>query len=364
MYEQAPEGQPERREVAVGEEIEGVIGVNPQSEGGAEAQAASSKECIRLTVTIYGLIDPRTGEIRYVGKAIDPEKRLRGHMRERGVTHKAKWIQALKRLGLRPILRILEEIHDSNDLDWQQREVFWIASLRQNGCPLTNLDGGGRLGKCISNDTRDKISAANKGKRRSAEARAQMTLSRTGRKASIATRAKMSAVRVGLRLSAEARAKLSLSKMGHEVSAETRAKISSSRKGRFRVTGRIHTAETRAKMSAAKKGKKHTAEARANMSAARKGKRLSAEHIAKLIGREVSSATRAKLSEAGKGRKLSSETRYKIRIKALGRKRTPEQRAKISAKLLGKKRGPYGHNIRTLRKLGLVQPTTANPPPQ
>lgn len=32
---------------------------------------------------IYGLIDPLSGEIRYVGKANDPARRLRGHLREK-----------------------------------------------------------------------------------------------------------------------------------------------------------------------------------------------------------------------------------------------------------------------------------------
>lgn len=32
--------------------------------------------------SIYALSDPRTGEVRYVGKANDPKGRLRGHLGE------------------------------------------------------------------------------------------------------------------------------------------------------------------------------------------------------------------------------------------------------------------------------------------
>jgi hypothetical protein len=47
-------------------------------------------------IIIYGLFDPRTGELRYVGKARDPQKRLKGHLAARRRTPVYDWIGALR----------------------------------------------------------------------------------------------------------------------------------------------------------------------------------------------------------------------------------------------------------------------------
>ena len=55
---------------------------------------------------IYGLCDPETNEIRYIGKSNQPKKRLQDHIYscERTVTHKNNWIKSLlnKKYELRP----------------------------------------------------------------------------------------------------------------------------------------------------------------------------------------------------------------------------------------------------------------------
>lgn len=93
---------------------------------------------------IYGLIDPRTEEVRYIGKSNDPQERLRQHMKCRTVdqTYKAKWLRQLKSSGIAPILIILEQCEEET---WEACEISWIAFGRQRGWPLTNTcDGGGQ----------------------------------------------------------------------------------------------------------------------------------------------------------------------------------------------------------------------------
>lgn len=48
-------------------------------------------------VYIYGLTDPITEEIRYIGKSIRPTERLSNHCNEKSNCHRSNWIQSLKK---------------------------------------------------------------------------------------------------------------------------------------------------------------------------------------------------------------------------------------------------------------------------
>jgi hypothetical protein len=109
---------------------------------------------------------------------------------------------------------------------------------------------------------------------------------------------------------AETRAKISASNKGRKNTDEAKAKMSAAAKGNTRAKGRKHTAETRTKMSAAKKGRKLTDETRAKMS-----KPKTAEHRAKL-SKPKTDEHRANMSAANKGRKLTDEHRAKLSIAA------------------------------------------------
>ena len=92
------------------------------------------------SVFIYALVDPRDQRIRYVGKAVDPYRRVNGH--RRGIwtekhDHKTNW---LRELGNRPDVIILEAVSQAT---WEERERFWIAALKEAGHPLTNWTPGG-----------------------------------------------------------------------------------------------------------------------------------------------------------------------------------------------------------------------------
>ncbi len=184
---------------------------------------------------IYGLKDPETKLIRYIGKSNDPEKRYRDHLRDKSITYKTYWIKSLAAKGLYPELVILEEVLIEC---WQERECYWITYYREQSIPLTNLtDGGdGVKGVSPSEETRRKMSEAHKGRvvsEKTCLLLREIKLRSNpmkGKKASEATRAKMSAARTGMKrvISPEHREKLRLANLGKKHSEEEKAKIRAS----------------------------------------------------------------------------------------------------------------------------------------
>ena len=86
---------------------------------------------------IYALVDPDTGDIRYVGNSQDPFKRLISHMvGSHGTSKKKEWIEELKKQGKRPELILLDVCYQWFESFHRERD--WIISLRHEGHPLTN----------------------------------------------------------------------------------------------------------------------------------------------------------------------------------------------------------------------------------
>jgi hypothetical protein len=78
-------------------------------------------------IYIYCLRDPRSGDVRYVGKTNNPKKRRVTHYAQSMLEHgraKTKWVLELRSLGLRPELHVLETCDETT---WRERERFWIA---------------------------------------------------------------------------------------------------------------------------------------------------------------------------------------------------------------------------------------------
>ena len=134
-------------------------------------------------------------------------------------------------------------------------------------------------GKTPSEETKHKISIANKGKRRSDEIRKKMSIAHKGKKFSDETCKKMSTALKG---------RISPMK-GKHPSDEARKKISTALKGRISPTkGKHISEETKHKISIANKGKHRSDEYCIKMSIARRGKTVSYE-------------TRKKISISNKG---------------------------------------------------------------
>lgn len=118
---------------------------------------------------IYGLIDPRDGQLRYVGKSTNGLERPRHHSYPSVLlvekTYKANWLRQLLAEGLKPDIEVLE-VHETAE-SLSEAEQHFIAYFRFVGCRLTNLTigGDGCVGRIPTIEHREKISKANRGRK-------------------------------------------------------------------------------------------------------------------------------------------------------------------------------------------------------
>ena len=90
---------------------------------------------------IYGLKDPRDGQIYYIGKSNDPKRRKREHLENRDCNaQRVAWLEDLRSSCLEPELVVLAKVECK---DWQESEIYWIARGHEEGWPLTNIHKGG-----------------------------------------------------------------------------------------------------------------------------------------------------------------------------------------------------------------------------
>lgn len=114
---------------------------------------------------IYGLRDPRTREIRYVGQSSTGMQRPRRHAHEHRIREstpaKRNWLRKLQRLGLKYEIVVLEQVECADQLN--DAEVRWVAIGRAAlGDRLLNCSDGGQLswGHTPSEATKAKIRAS------------------------------------------------------------------------------------------------------------------------------------------------------------------------------------------------------------
>ena len=247
-----------------------------------EATDIKTPEPQKRKAYIYALSDPRTQEIRYVGKTCDLKRRYWDHIGSRSKNHNGHWLRSLRALNLRPIMETLEEF-DDHDERWEESERFYIAYFRFLGMRLTNQESGGVAGKLASEETKRRIAAAAKGRQFSDLAKERSLAARRSPEG----RANMAAGKRGLRRSAEAIEKHRAKIIGHLVGEETRRLLSEANKGTkpsqsaidasVRILmalppgelekrlgdgfkGMNHTEESKAKIGSGNRGKKHTPE--------------------------------------------------------------------------------------------------------
>jgi hypothetical protein len=94
-----------------------------------------------LNALIYGLIDPRNEELRYVGRTTNTlKKRWKEHIRDakdlRDTAPRFAWIRELLSLGLQPEIFLIEEVTQD---DMREAEGAWMAYFRYIGARLLNV---------------------------------------------------------------------------------------------------------------------------------------------------------------------------------------------------------------------------------
>lgn len=131
-------------------------------------------------IYIYGLVDPRTKQIRYIGKSIRPKGRYTDHLNDKSKTHKVHWIQSLLKKGLKPELVILEQLND--DDNWQEYEKNWIKKGKENGWDLVNSTDGGDGVVNLPEESKQRIINAWKGRKHKPETIELLRVKNKGRK--------------------------------------------------------------------------------------------------------------------------------------------------------------------------------------
>jgi group I intron endonuclease len=159
-------------------------------------------------------------------------------------------------------------------------------------------------GHKVSDETREKMSAAKKGK----------VGPRLGSHPSEETKQKLRDANLGLKHPGS----------NHFMSEERRKQIGEFHKGNKYRLGKGHSAETKLKISIAQKGRKLSEERRQRMSIAKK-KQYQEHPVSKEIGMKISLAKKGK-----KIAPMSEATRIKIGLAHRGLKRSPEARKKMS----------------------------------
>jgi len=95
---------------------------------------------------VYGLIDPRTGQLRYVGKSESGLSRPRKHtqswcLRSKKRSKLQSWLKSLGSEGLKCDIEVLEESADRPTNT--ENEQHWIAYFDMLGANLLNMTAGG-----------------------------------------------------------------------------------------------------------------------------------------------------------------------------------------------------------------------------
>lgn len=97
-------------------------------------------------INIYGLVDPRTNAVRYVGRTKQRlPMRLHQHIgNARRVKYqhaRAKWIRELLEAGLKPLITLLEKTNDENQIAEENKWFGRFLNLVNSG---TAAQGGNR----------------------------------------------------------------------------------------------------------------------------------------------------------------------------------------------------------------------------
>ena len=194
----------------------------------------------------------------YVGKTINLKNRIVAHLLECKNNNKLYKYNKLRKilstgLTIDEIIIIVEDNIDINLLD--DKEIYYIKKLREDGYKLTNLTNGGDGGDTFSNNPNredirkkrkqvmnDLYSDSERKKEflshRTDEWKEKIKKAKTGvpwGKHSDETKKKISEIRKGIKFSEEHKKKLSIARKKRITTYKTRQKMSKSSKGRINI---------------------------------------------------------------------------------------------------------------------------------
>lgn len=87
-------------------------------------------------IYIYGLIDPRTDEICYVGQSVNHKNRLKQHLIDKNDTSKTRWIAELQSINLAPNIVVLDKAQAKEEANY--KENWWIVFARHKQWQTVN----------------------------------------------------------------------------------------------------------------------------------------------------------------------------------------------------------------------------------
>lgn len=247
------------------------------------------REAFNMKIQIYGLFDGK-GELRYIGQTSKSlNQRLDLHISKAFRVNKdGKFInnayincliRSILKQDIKPTIQLIQEFYNGNDAN--SAEQYWIKFFREQGCRLTNIASGGMVG--------------NRGLKHSDE-----------------TRRKMSAAQKGRKMSEETKRKIGLAGIGRKHTEEARKKISDSRKGKIGYRpDYVHSEETKRKIGLANKGRKMSAYFNEKRALRMQGQPFPKKALEMALlantGKPCSEETKRKIGLANKGRKLTEE---------------------------------------------------------
>lgn len=256
---------------------------------------------------VYTWTRPDTGEVFYVGLG-------RGNRDVTPKIHNTVFMRIVAKLKRDGLNAVVERIADHLSVDEARAlEISEIARIGRKHLgtgPLANLNAGGEGGADPSEETRQKISAAQRGGKHSLEARARIRAANLGKVRSAETCERIGAAKRGVVHDPKTRAKIGDALRGKPLSVETRARMCEAQSNRSpktcakisaALTGKPKSDEHKAKMRGIPKSSEH----RAKLSASKVGKKPSADHMQKLCAGHRMSGPQSNNVSGYKGVSLS-----------------------------------------------------------
>ncbi len=169
---------------------------------------------------IYAFVDER-GQYFYIGKTCNIKRRNREHLFEVKEGNTLPKYNKLRKLiiegnDFNNLVVVVEDNLSCDQVD--DREIYYIRKLREEGYNLKNLTNGGDGGIMSIPGVGEKIRQANLGSKRSKE-----------------TKKKMSEARIGIKFTDEHKNNLSIARKKRKTTQATRNKCSKTSKGKINI---------------------------------------------------------------------------------------------------------------------------------